>query len=76
MNAYIVKFNHSDDDADQPEGMYLCLHAEAKLDAAEKCWTITGGESRGNFLISVTSDDKIECYWDTKTWKFFTIRVD
>jgi hypothetical protein len=76
MRAYIVKFNHSDDDSDKPEGMFLCLYADSKRDAAEKFWQITGGESRNNFLVSVTGDNRIECYWDNKTWRFFTIPLD
>jgi hypothetical protein len=76
MKPYIVKFIHADDDGKNPEGMFLCLHAEDKRGAAEKFWQTTGGESRGNALVSVMGKDKIEAFWSAKDWKFFTIPQD
>ncbi len=77
MTPYIVKFNHLDDDmTGNGEEVFLCIHASDRRDAAEKFWSITGGESRGNFLVSVTGEDKIEAFWLSRDWKFVTIPVD
>jgi hypothetical protein len=76
MKSYIVKFIHMNDDGEKSEGMFLCLHAIDKRGAAEKFWQITGGESRGNILVSVMGKDKIEAFWSAKDWKFFTIPQD
>lgn len=76
MDAYIVRFNHSDDGVDQPEGMFLCLHATSLQNASEKFWQLTGGEGSGNFIVSVSGKDCVEQYWDRRTGKFFTIPLD
>lgn len=72
---YIVKFLHSDD-GDPAEEMFLCLHADDPRGAQERYVAITGGENRGNALVSVTGPEKIEMFWDRSMWRFFTIPTD
>ena len=76
MKPYIVKFQHYTEGTDGSthyEDMYLCLHAKNKRDAFEKYLHVTDGEQRHNYLISVTGEDKIECFWDATMFTFFTI---
>ena len=75
MHPYIVKFMHSDDGSPAEE-MFLCLHAWDRRGARERYVAITGGEDRGNALVSVTGEDKIEAFWNRSTWSFVTIPTD
>jgi hypothetical protein len=79
MKPYIVKFNYLSEDAKgkvTSEEMFLCLHAKDRREAFEKYLQVTGGESRQSYVVSVTGQDKIEAFWSTKDWKFFTIPQD
>jgi hypothetical protein len=75
MKPYIMKFMHSDD-GNPAEEMFLCIHAKDRRHAQERYVAITGGESRGNALVSVTGSDKIEAFWNRDTWSFVTIPQD
>ncbi len=75
MKPYIVKFYHIEEGAEKEE-MFIALHSEDYRGAMEKYVAVTGGEYRGNYLISVTGKEKIEAFWNRDDWKFYTIPND
>jgi hypothetical protein len=70
---YIVRFTHANDDGGPIEEMFLCLHADSIVLAAEKFWSMLGGVGQPNVLVSIKTEMGVEAYYDRQSGKFVTI---
>jgi hypothetical protein len=71
--SFVIKFNHANDDDGPVEEMFLCLHADSIVLAAEKFWSMLGGIGQPNTLVSIRTEMGVEAYYDRSSGRFVTV---